>query len=106
MLFSFFFIIHRLWTNYISGLWAIVSNAGFNIMGDVELLTLDLYKKAMNVNFYGAIRMIRNFTYLVRYNKGKHSVSPGFMLRKKNNVFKQQQRKPLRRDSGYWLKEN
>ncbi|XP_060565054.1 D-beta-hydroxybutyrate dehydrogenase, mitochondrial-like [Ruditapes philippinarum] len=54
-----------------SGMWAIVSNAGFNVMGDVELCTIDLYKKAMNVNYFGAIRTIRNFLYMVRKNKGR-----------------------------------
>jgi NAD(P)-dependent dehydrogenase (short-subunit alcohol dehydrogenase family) len=53
------------------GLWAIVSNAGFNVMGDVELCTINLYKKAMNVNYFGAIRTIRNFLYMVRKNKGE-----------------------------------
>ena len=53
----------------ISGLWGIVSNAGFNVMGDVELLTVSLYNKAMNVNFYGAVRTIKTFLYLVRQSK-------------------------------------
>jgi len=52
------------------GLWAIVNNAGFNIMGDVELLTVGLYNKCMDVNFYGAVRTIRRFLYLVREKKG------------------------------------
>ena len=55
----------------ISGLWAIVNNAGFNVMGDVEWLTVPLYHKAMNVNFYGAVRVTRAFLYLVRRAKGK-----------------------------------
>lgn len=54
-----------------NGLWAIVNNAGFNVMGDVELLTIDLYKKVMGVNYLGAIRIFRNFLYLVRRNKGR-----------------------------------
>lgn len=54
-----------------SGLWAIVSNAGFNVMGDVELCTINLYKKVMNVNYFGAVRTIRNFLYLVRKSKGR-----------------------------------
>ena len=57
------------------GLWGIVNNAGFNVMGDVEWLTVNLYQKVMNVNFYGAIRTIRNFLYLVRKSKGIVSVS-------------------------------
>ena len=40
-------------------------------MGDVEWLTVPLYHKAMNVNFYGAVRVTRAFLYLVRKAKGK-----------------------------------
>lgn len=54
-----------------TGLWAIVSNAGFNVMGDVEFCSVNLYNKAWNVNFLGAIRTIQNFLYLVRRHKGK-----------------------------------
>ncbi|KAL4234280.1 (2R 3R)-2 [Mactra antiquata] len=54
-----------------NGLWAIINNAGYNVIGDVEWLTIDLYKKIMNVNYFGAIRTIRNFLYLVRRNKGR-----------------------------------
>ncbi|WAR07737.1 H17B6-like protein [Mya arenaria] len=46
------------------GLWAIVNNAGLNIMGDVELLTIDLYRKCMDINFSGAVRTLRRFLYL------------------------------------------
>ncbi|KAH3728008.1 hypothetical protein DPMN_053953 [Dreissena polymorpha] len=53
------------------GLWAIVNNAGFNVMGDVEWLTVDLYHKAMDVNFYGAVRTFRRFLYMVRATKGR-----------------------------------
>ena len=39
-------------------------------MGDVEMLTVNLYNKAMNVNFYGALRTIRSLLYLARQSKG------------------------------------
>jgi len=39
-------------------------------MGDVELLTVGLYNKCMDVNFYGAVRTMRRFLYLVREKKG------------------------------------
>ena len=60
---------------HLSGLWAIVNNAGFNIMGDVEWLTVPLYHKAMNVNFYGAVRVMRAFLYLVRKARVKYIYS-------------------------------
>ena len=59
---------------HFSGLWAIVNNAGFNIMGDVEWLTVPLYHKAMNVNFYGAVRVMRAFLYLVRKARVKYYI--------------------------------
>ena len=58
-----------------SGLWAIVNNAGFNIMGDVEWLTVPLYHKALNVNFYGAVRVMRAFLYLVRKARVKYIIT-------------------------------
>ncbi|XP_052811177.1 D-beta-hydroxybutyrate dehydrogenase, mitochondrial-like [Mya arenaria] len=56
------------------GLWAIVNNAGLNIMGDVELLTIDLYRKCMDINFSGAVRTLRRFLYLVRESKGRVAI--------------------------------
>lgn len=47
-----------------------MNNAGFNVMGDVEWLTVPLYHKAMNVNFYGTVRVTRTFLYLVRKARG------------------------------------
>ncbi|KAL3874508.1 hypothetical protein ACJMK2_037517 [Sinanodonta woodiana] len=54
-----------------TGLWGIVSNAGFNVMGDVEYLTVDLYHKAMNVNFYGMLRLTKAFLPFVRKSRGR-----------------------------------
>ena len=41
-------------------------------MGDVEWLTVPLYHKAMNVNFYGAVRVMQTFLYLVRKARVKY----------------------------------
>ncbi|XP_033733591.1 D-beta-hydroxybutyrate dehydrogenase, mitochondrial-like [Pecten maximus] len=53
------------------GLWAIVNNAGMNFPGDVELATVDQYKKCAEVNLYGMIRVIKTFLPLIRKSKGR-----------------------------------
>ncbi|XP_060070619.1 D-beta-hydroxybutyrate dehydrogenase, mitochondrial-like [Ylistrum balloti] len=53
------------------GLWGVVNNAGFNIYGDVELVTINQYKKCMDVNLYGMIRVTKACLPLVRKCKGR-----------------------------------
>ncbi|XP_033735856.1 D-beta-hydroxybutyrate dehydrogenase, mitochondrial-like [Pecten maximus] len=53
------------------GLWAIVNNAGINFPGDVELATVDQYKKCAEVNLYGMIRVIKTFLPMIRKSKGR-----------------------------------
>lgn len=52
------------------GLRGIVSNAGVMVMGECELLPLNLLRKAMDVNFFGAVQFIQKFLPLVRRSKG------------------------------------
>ena len=47
-----------------------VSNAGWMVMGECELLTIDLIQKCFDVNFLGAVRFIQTFLPLVRKSKG------------------------------------
>ncbi|OWF53402.1 D-beta-hydroxybutyrate dehydrogenase, mitochondrial-like [Mizuhopecten yessoensis] len=53
------------------GLWGVVNNAGFNIYGDVELATIEQYKKCMDVNLYGMIRVTKACLPLIRKCKGR-----------------------------------
>ncbi|XP_069118094.1 D-beta-hydroxybutyrate dehydrogenase, mitochondrial-like isoform X1 [Argopecten irradians] len=53
------------------GLWAVVNNAGMNFPGDVELATVDQYKKCAEVNLFGMIRVIKAFLPHVRKSKGR-----------------------------------
>ncbi|XP_033735854.1 D-beta-hydroxybutyrate dehydrogenase, mitochondrial-like isoform X2 [Pecten maximus] len=53
------------------GLWAIVNNAGIYFSGDVELATVEQYKKCAEVNLYGMIRVIKAFLPLIRKSKGR-----------------------------------
>ncbi|XP_071108224.1 D-beta-hydroxybutyrate dehydrogenase, mitochondrial-like [Haliotis cracherodii] len=53
------------------GLWAIVNNAGVIGMGDVELLTMDMYKRLADVNLFGMIRTTKAFLPMIRKTKGR-----------------------------------
>ena len=39
----------------LSGLWGLVNNAGWATFGEVEWVSMENYKKAMDVNLNGAI---------------------------------------------------
>ena len=54
------------------GLRGIVSNAGVMVMGECELLPPKLLRKAMDVNFFGAVEFIQKFLPLVRRSKGMY----------------------------------
>ena len=56
------------------GVWAVVNNAGFNIHGDVELSTIDQYKKCAEVNLYGMIRVIKAFLPMIRVSRGGYNL--------------------------------
>ncbi|XP_060069039.1 D-beta-hydroxybutyrate dehydrogenase, mitochondrial-like [Ylistrum balloti] len=52
-------------------LWAVVNNAGVNLPGDVELATVEQYRKCAEINLYGAIRIIKAFLPFIRKSKGR-----------------------------------
>uniref|UniRef100_A0A8D0XNU6 Estradiol 17-beta-dehydrogenase 2 n=1 Tax=Sus scrofa TaxID=9823 RepID=A0A8D0XNU6_PIG len=56
----------------ITGLWAVVNNAG--ILGfpiDGELIPMTQYKRCMAVNFFGAVEVTKAFLPLLRKSKGR-----------------------------------
>uniref|UniRef100_A0A8C3VQ13 Hydroxysteroid 17-beta dehydrogenase 2 n=1 Tax=Catagonus wagneri TaxID=51154 RepID=A0A8C3VQ13_9CETA len=56
----------------ITGLWAVVNNAG--ILGfpiDGELIPMNQYKRCMAVNFFGAVEVTKAFLPLLRKSKGR-----------------------------------
>ncbi|XP_067671691.1 D-beta-hydroxybutyrate dehydrogenase, mitochondrial-like [Haliotis asinina] len=53
------------------GLWALVNNAGIIRRGDVEIQTVEAYKRIAEVNLFGAVRMCKAFLPLVRKCKGR-----------------------------------
>lgn len=54
-----------------SGLWGIVNNAGWATFGEVEWVSIDTYKKAMDINVFGMISGIKTFLPLIRSAKGR-----------------------------------
>ena len=54
-----------------AGLLAVVNNAAINVMGDVELVSMDMYKQVGDVNLYGVVRVTKAFAPLIRKYKGK-----------------------------------
>lgn len=61
----------RLVENYGAGLWGVVNNAGFDIPGDLELVTLEQYKKVVDTNLWGQVSVIKAFLPLIRKAKGR-----------------------------------
>ncbi|XP_045187745.2 D-beta-hydroxybutyrate dehydrogenase, mitochondrial-like [Mercenaria mercenaria] len=53
------------------GLCGIINNAGMDMLGDVELTPISLYKKGFELNLYGYIRVIKTFLPLIRHSKGR-----------------------------------
>jgi len=54
-----------------SGLWGIINNAGWATFGEVEWVSMDTYKKAMDINVFGLINGIKTFLPLIRSAKGR-----------------------------------
>ena len=49
-----------------------MNNAGIYGHGDVELCSIEMYKKVADVNLYGTIRVTKAFLPLVRKSQGKY----------------------------------
>ena len=53
------------------GLWGIVNNAGVNQMGFIEWLSIEDMKKGMEINFWGAVRVVKSMLPLVKKTNGR-----------------------------------
>jgi len=53
------------------GLWGIVNNAGWATFGEVEWVSMDTYKRAMDINVFGLIRGIQTVLPMIRKAKGR-----------------------------------
>ncbi|XP_052092374.1 D-beta-hydroxybutyrate dehydrogenase, mitochondrial-like [Mytilus californianus] len=54
-----------------AGLWGIVNNAGIDLPGELELCTLNLYRKVIEVNLYGQLAITKAFLPMIRKSKGR-----------------------------------
>ena len=57
-----------------SDLWGVVNNAGINYPGDIELVTIEQFKKVAEVNIYGMLRVIKASLPLIRASKGNDNM--------------------------------
>ena len=61
----FWFIIIR------GGLWGIVNNAGWATFGEVEWVSMETFKKAMDVNVHGVLAGVKTMLPLIREARGR-----------------------------------
>ncbi|XP_066274624.1 D-beta-hydroxybutyrate dehydrogenase, mitochondrial-like [Branchiostoma lanceolatum] len=54
-----------------TGLYALVNNAGVSQPGEIEWVSLATYRRAMEVNTFGAVRVTKAFLPLIRWAKGR-----------------------------------
>ncbi|XP_015729664.1 estradiol 17-beta-dehydrogenase 2 isoform X2 [Coturnix japonica] len=55
-----------------TGLWGVVNNAGIlGFPADGELLPMSMYRKCMEVNFFGAVEVSKTFLPLLRKSQGR-----------------------------------
>ena len=51
-------------------LWAVVNNAGYGILAQLEWVDLDELKQLFEVNVFGMVRVTRAFLPLIRQTRG------------------------------------
>ncbi|NXC17155.1 DHB2 dehydrogenase, partial [Corythaeola cristata] len=55
-----------------TGLWGVVNNAGIlGFPADSELLPMSMYRRCMEVNFFGAVAVSKTFLPLLRKSRGR-----------------------------------
>jgi NAD(P)-dependent dehydrogenase (short-subunit alcohol dehydrogenase family) len=55
-------------------LWAIVNNAGIACSGHLDWGTLETYKKVVDVNTFGTVRVTRTFLPLIKKSRGNQLI--------------------------------
>ncbi|XP_060083596.1 D-beta-hydroxybutyrate dehydrogenase, mitochondrial-like [Ylistrum balloti] len=53
------------------GVWGLVNNAGVNHIGDVEFCTMEMYRRILEVNILGMVRVTKAFLPLIRKSEGR-----------------------------------
>lgn len=64
---------HRTITHFptLSGLWAVVNNAGISDWAEIEWSTIEDFQNMVDINLFGSIRTSIAFLPLVRATKGR-----------------------------------
>jgi len=53
------------------GLWAVVNNAGIASGGYLDFQTMETYRRVMDINFFGTVRVTKTFLPLIRLARGR-----------------------------------
>lgn len=56
---------------FLSGLWAVVNNAGVAVFAETEWCTMEAYERVIGVNLLGTIRVTKACLPLVRRARGR-----------------------------------
>ena len=56
---------------FLTGLWAVVNNAGIWSVSDIELTSEKVFRRVMDVNLFGVMRVTKAFLPLLHLNKGR-----------------------------------
>lgn len=54
-----------------SGLWGLVNNAGISVVGPIEWIPLEKFKRIADVNLWGMIDVTKTFLPLVKKARGR-----------------------------------
>jgi NADP-dependent 3-hydroxy acid dehydrogenase YdfG len=55
----------------LTGLWAVVNNAGYMTLGPLEWFKMEEYKRMADVNLWGLVDVTKTFLPLVKKAKGR-----------------------------------
>ena len=56
---------------YFSGLWGLVNNAGMWYVAEIEMTPERVFRRALDVNLFGMIRVTKTFLPLIRRGRGR-----------------------------------
>ncbi len=54
-----------------NGLWGLVNNAGWSTFGEVEWVSMDVYKKITDINIFGLLLACKKVAPLIRAKHGR-----------------------------------
>eukprot|EP01004_Peranema_trichophorum_P007220 NODE_6005_length_939_cov_42.572304_g5417_i0.p1 GENE.NODE_6005_length_939_cov_42.572304_g5417_i0~~NODE_6005_length_939_cov_42.572304_g5417_i0.p1 ORF type:complete len:160 (-),score=15.40 NODE_6005_length_939_cov_42.572304_g5417_i0:418-897(-) len=54
-----------------NGLWGLVNNAGIQACAPIEMSSMESFRRVMEVNYFGAVRMTKELLPFLRQSKGR-----------------------------------